>query len=474
MTDINSYKLSLTYQGAQPELKPEALGVQTLKSPDPADQVLDLSEQGQLVSELTHQDLSTVKAVKIGQTYLSAPDPALLKTLVEQLKSVCLDKKGALRKDFQYIAFAARVNPAAGQEPATTSLMLKVVGPEPNDGYLNLSQRDLIGGVHLIQPGDNLTHIARLVYGGTEADVLLNARRLANFNGFSDPNRIPSGKTLYLVDENLIGTISSTAPRAVSPGQKCEVPQVEPPQPCVPATAAGTRGAELYSENPPTLKGLLDFMGKDAYALIEKYEHSEDRMYWDGGQRGKGYPTIGVGHLIRPGEKFNGKNLMTARLTPAEIEQLFIQDLSSHIEPLLTALKPEVLTSLNRNQLTALASLAFNIGPGGMDRRGRKLGFKYSPVVTALNAGSGPVSERFEKAAEGFSRHIFSKGQRMQGLISRRLGERALFLRSDVDPAVLPGYDRRALKAFLDQLNQLSGLPQVKYADVWPPGRQKR
>jgi GH24 family phage-related lysozyme (muramidase) len=475
MTDISSYKLSLTYQGSQPQIQPTELGIDPTVAGTTTDQVLDLSDASQLAAELTQQDLSQVKAIKIGSTYLATPDAKVLRTLAEQLKSVCVDNKGQLRKDFQYIDFASKTNPAAANGSITTSMVLNVVGPEPNDGYVNTNQRDLIGGVHLIQPNDNLVNIARLVYGGSEGDVLKNAQRLANFNGFADPNKIPQGKTLYLVDDTFLTTISSKPPKAAVEGAEAAAAAdcLTHPDAEVPCEHPIDRGAELYTEDPPTLQGLMRFMGKDVFELVKNYEHTEAKMYWDGGAKGKGYPTIGVGHLIKPGEKLNGKNLMTATLTPQEIEQLFVKDLTEHAEPLIEHLRPEVLKGMNRNQLTALASLAFNIGPGGIDRRGRKLGFKYSPVVTALNSTTGTPEERLQKAADGFARHIFSKGQRLNGLVSRRLGERTLFLRPDAKPADLPGYDRPKLKGYIDNLNKVEGAAQVRYDDMWPPSRPR-
>lgn len=491
MTDpVNSFRLSMTYQGSQATTDPLAQGIQPIGTPDASgkavasvatDQILDLSDQTRLADELSHQDLSKVKVIKVGKDYLSLPSADVLKTLVDQLKSVCLEKNGSLRKDFQYIDFASRTNPAAKPEGVTTNLVLNVVGPEPNDGYVNTSQRDLIGGLHLIQPGDNLVNIARLLYGGSEGEVLANAQRLANFNHFSDPNKIPAGKSLYLIDDNFLTTVSSKPPAAAA-GPDCPDNNVideitgQPPTTvaageCEDPAAPG-HGREVFTQTPATVEGLLRFVGKDVFELIKNYEHSEDKMYWDGGRAGKGYPTIGVGHLIHPGEKFNGKSLMNARLNEQEIEKLFLMDLKEHLEPLIEHLKPEVLRELNRNQLISLASLAFNIGPGGIDRKGRKLGFKYSPVVTALN-GPGSLDERLAKASQGFSRHIFSKGHRMQGLVSRRLGERTLFLRPDARPAELPGYDKPQLKAYIDRLNQDDTLPDVSYADMWPAPRPK-
>lgn len=497
MTDpVNSFRLSMTYQGNQVTTDPKAQGIAPIGSTDAqgavvastsSDQILDLSDQTRLADELSHQDLSKVKAIKVGKDYLALPSPEVLKGLVDQLKSVCLDKGGKLRSDFQYIDFASRTNPAAKPEGVTTSLVLNVVGPEPNDGYVNTTRRDMIGGVHLIQPGDSLTNIARLLYGGSEANVLANAQRLANFNHFSDPNKIPAGKNLYLLEDNYLTTVSSKPPQVpngsnvidemidgpttpTTPPATTDAPATDPAAPSDQTAPLG-RGAEVYSENPPSVDGLLRFVGKDAYDMIKNYEKTMPKMYYDGG-KGKGYPTIGVGHLIQPGEKLNGRSLMGATLNDREIEKLFLTDLREHIEPLVDHLKPEVLRELNRNQILALASLAYNIGPGGVDKKGNKLGFKYSPVVTALN-GPGTLEERMTKASAGFSRHIFSKGQRMQGLISRRLGERTLFQRPDAKAADIPAYDRPKLKAYIDNLNKDDAHPDINYADVWPPARPK-
>lgn len=489
MTDsVNSFRLSMTYQGAQATTDPKLQGITPIGETDAAgtvaassasDQILDLSDQSRLADELSHQDLSQVKVIKVGKDYLALPGPEVLKGLVAQLKNVCLDKAGKLRKDFQYIDFAARTNQAVKPDTVTTSLVLNVVGPEPNDGYLNTSHRDMIGGLHLIQPGDSLVNIARLLYGGSEGQVLANAQRLANFNHFSDPNKIPAGKNLYLIDDNFLTAISSKPPRLILPGegpsvidQVVDAPPTAPAaEDALPAAPVG-RGAEIYSESPPSVDGLLRFIGKDAYDLIKNYEKTVPKMYWDGGKAGKGYPTIGVGHLIQAGEKLNGKSLMTATLSDKEIEKLFLTDLSEHLEPLVDHLKPEVLHELNRNQLLALASLAYNIGPGGTDKKGHKLGFKYSPVVTALN-GPGTLEERLQKAQAGFARHIFSKGQRLAGLVDRRLGERTLFLRPDAKSGDIPAYDKPKLKAYIDQLNQDDSYPDVGYADMWPAPRPK-
>lgn len=519
MTGVNGYKLSMTYQGAQPKSDAQTLGVAAIGSKDASgkavestasDQILDLSDATKLAAELTTQDLNNVKAIKVGNDYLAVPNGQVLKDMIAQLKNVCIDKAGKLRGDFKYIDFQAKLNPAAAKDqPASSSLVLNVVGPEPNDGIQstdrNLDFKRRVGGMHLLQPGDNLMNVARALYGEgpdpkkAEGFVLQNAQRLANFNGFSDPSKIPAGKMIYLVNEKLLSEVSARPPVNTDIPEEPETPTVpgtdpaltpEPTQP----TAPVDRGAELYTENPPTVDGFLKFIHSDAQSLFETYEKRADKPYWDGGKPGKGFLTTGVGHLVKPGETAvvldpktkRRVNLGKDKLTPTEINNLFYKDLKENAFAVVRDIKPEVLNQLNRNQLIALASLAFNIGPGSETRvvpGQRKAGFRHSPVAAALN-GPGTLDEKLKKASDGLGRYIFSDGQRMNGLISRRLGERILLLRPDVKAGDIPGYDKPALQRFIAGLNAGAKagaaeggptLPTVRTDDVWVsrPRRKK-
>jgi lysozyme len=70
-------------------------------------------------------------------------------------------------------------------------------------------------------------------------------------------------------------------------------------------------------------------------------------------------------------------------------------------------------------QLTAMVSLAYNIGLGGDPKHP---GFKESEVLRDFNAGNMPA------AADAFRHWVHVKGVVSRGLVNRREAERAVFL----------------------------------------------
>ena len=83
----------------------------------------------------------------------------------------------------------------------------------------------------------------------------------------------------------------------------------------------------------------------------------------------KGLLTIGVGHLIKPGEE----HLKSAVLTDEQVKELLKSDLKWCSE----AVENSVRVPLTQSQFDALYSLCFNIG---------ETAFKKSTVVKRLNA----------------------------------------------------------------------------------------
>lgn len=116
-----------------------------------------------------------------------------------------------------------------------------------------------------------------------------------------------------------------------------------------------------------------------------------------------GKMTIGVGHLIRPGEYF------PSLITVDKAEQLLKEDLSS-IE---AAVNEHVEPHLDQNQFDALCSLCFNIGITA---------FISSTLVKLLN------QDHILKAAQEFLKWDHIGGQVCAGLLARRKDEAALFL----------------------------------------------
>jgi len=80
-----------------------------------------------------------------------------------------------------------------------------------------------------------------------------------------------------------------------------------------------------------------------------------------------GHPTIGYGHMIKPGESFS-------YLTQAQAYQLFLQDL----KPVEDGVASRLRVGVTQGQFDALTSFAFNIGIGN---------FAKSTLLALVNAG---------------------------------------------------------------------------------------
>lgn len=149
---------------------------------------------------------------------------------------------------------------------------------------------------------------------------------------------------------------------------------------------------------------------------IERHEGRRLQVYDDGA----GFQTIGIGHLIRPGESF------PEGITDEECDDLFTLDLMETER----ILYEHVEVPLSQEQFDALASFVFNVGPGRADRGGQrgKDGFvtlrngRPSTMLRKLNA------EDYIGAASEFTYWTKAGGKVMRGLMRRRERERDLFL----------------------------------------------
>ena len=87
-----------------------------------------------------------------------------------------------------------------------------------------------------------------------------------------------------------------------------------------------------------------------------------------------------------------------------------------------SALEGMVDVPLSQNQIDALVSFVYNVGPGSpSDTKGRK-GFYWSTMRRLINQG------KFEAAAAQFPRYKYSGGVPVSGLLRRREAEMALFV----------------------------------------------
>lgn len=118
-----------------------------------------------------------------------------------------------------------------------------------------------------------------------------------------------------------------------------------------------------------------------------------------------GYPTIGVGHKIRKGEKFSEITREQAMII-----------LRSDLKPVEEAINELVKVPINQNQFDALVSLIFNIGIGA---------FRTSTLLARLNDG------KYDLASQQFLvwNKITKDGRKVlsPGLVKRRYAEKNLF-----------------------------------------------
>lgn len=136
----------------------------------------------------------------------------------------------------------------------------------------------------------------------------------------------------------------------------------------------------------------------DGLDFIRRYERFSGKTY----TCPAGRPTIGYGHVIKPGERF------PETITVEQASRLLARDLDT-IEIYLSALFP----AAPQHQFDALASFAFNCGLGALDR---------STLLKMLRQGD------MAGAADQFLRWDKVGGQPLAGLTRRRQDERALFL----------------------------------------------
>ncbi len=139
-------------------------------------------------------------------------------------------------------------------------------------------------------------------------------------------------------------------------------------------------------------------LGKQGIELIKSFEGCKLKVYLDA----VGLPTIGYGHLIKPGESFT-------KITQKEAEDLLKSDAHIFVDGVNKLLEVNV----TQNQFDALVSFAFNVGLGNLEK---------STLLKLLNAGdyagAGNQLPRWNKAG----------GKILNGLTKRRNAERDLFM----------------------------------------------
>jgi lysozyme len=143
-------------------------------------------------------------------------------------------------------------------------------------------------------------------------------------------------------------------------------------------------------------------MDRQTINLIKRLEGVKLKGYLDSA----GLLTIGVGHLVKPGEPYK----LGQSITLGECERLLAHDLTWA----RTAVERSVRVPINANQRSSLISLCFNIG---------ETAFRRSTLLQKLNQGN------YQAAAGAFMSWVYVKGKVIKGLQNRRAIERELFAR---------------------------------------------
>lgn len=139
---------------------------------------------------------------------------------------------------------------------------------------------------------------------------------------------------------------------------------------------------------------ILNDAGK---SLIKSFEKCSLIAYNDG----YGVWTQGWGHT-------HGITPSSTPIMQDEADQWFDSDIAI-FEPMVNTI---ITIPLNDNQYSALVSLCFNAGSAPL----------HQTLGTKLNAGD------YTGAADQFLRWVYAGGRLSDGLVNRRLKEKALFL----------------------------------------------
>lgn len=138
--------------------------------------------------------------------------------------------------------------------------------------------------------------------------------------------------------------------------------------------------------------------GPGALAVIETFEGYSPVVYKDSA----GLPTIGIGHLIKPGEK------IPQPLLPHQAKELLKKDTKVAV----AGVNRRVKVPLKQHQADALISFTFNVGEGSLSK---------STLLKKVNSG------KHHEVPNEFLRWVYAGGKYIRGLFLRRQAESMLY-----------------------------------------------
>ena len=151
-------------------------------------------------------------------------------------------------------------------------------------------------------------------------------------------------------------------------------------------------------EHPPTFCADNCVVSDAGLTLVKHFEGYSPIVYEDAA----GYPTIGFGHLIEPGEKIQEPLLGDAA------ERLLQED----IAPKAAAVNARVAVPLFQGQFDAVVSWTYNLGEGAL---------KSSTMLKKINAA------QHKEVPTQIKRWNKAGGKVLKGLERRREAEAALY-----------------------------------------------
>ncbi len=148
-------------------------------------------------------------------------------------------------------------------------------------------------------------------------------------------------------------------------------------------------------------------LSAEGLAFIAQHEGFRPALYSDAA----GHCTIGYGHLVHRG-RCDGSE--PAELRAGLSEEAARQLLAEDAQIAVAAVRDAVMVPLTQPQFDALVSFAFNVGAGA---------FRRSTLLDKLNSGD------YAAVPTELLRWVYAGGQKLQGLVNRRIDEGRLFAR---------------------------------------------
>mgnify|MGYP000461595003 FL=1 len=139
---------------------------------------------------------------------------------------------------------------------------------------------------------------------------------------------------------------------------------------------------------------------QEGLSLIKHFEGFSEAIYLDAA----GLPTIGYGHLLRPGEA----EMFRRGISHEAAIALLIKDVEAAERSVLRL----IAVPLTNGQFDALVSFTFNLGGGALQR---------STLRRKVNR------EEHDNVPAEFLRWVWAGGRKLKGLLKRRRSEAHLY-----------------------------------------------